>query len=317
MARRERAIIRYDGPALSGHEMDVHDLAPALLAIGDLCKVANEALNGSAASVKVLVRADVEQKCFQLQLELVQTLYEQFTTLLDSDGVQDAKNILEWLGIGAAGVSAAGGSLFWLYKQLWGKRSESDVSIEASAKDGSIVYQIVGDGNQIVVAPEVHKIAQDPRALAAVKKFLGPLEREGYETLEFEIDGLVTQRFTKEEAARIVAANPDAIVVRSERELVSTIKTTVGIRKAAFEGASKWELSWKQTIEANIADVDWLHEFQQGRVTVLPKTRLLVDLEERAQLDENENEIGKPSYKVLKVYGIVPPEHQESLFEKP
>lgn len=74
MAGRARAVIRYDGPALSEHEMDVHDLAPSLLALADLCKIANEIFNGEAASVRVLVRADYEQKCFQLQLDLVQTL---------------------------------------------------------------------------------------------------------------------------------------------------------------------------------------------------------------------------------------------------
>jgi hypothetical protein len=30
--------LRYDGPALSEHGMDVADLAPALLALGDLIK---------------------------------------------------------------------------------------------------------------------------------------------------------------------------------------------------------------------------------------------------------------------------------------
>jgi len=293
--------------------MDVHDLAPALIAIGDLCKVANEVLNGDAASVRVLVRADTEQKCFQLQLELVQTLYEQLTTLIDSDGVQDAKTILEWIGIGGAG----GASLFWLYKQLWGKHSQSDVMIEARAEGGSVIYQIVGDGNEVIVAPQVHRLAQDPRALAAVKKVLMPLSREGYETLEFESSGRVIERFTKAEAERIVAANPEAIVVRSDRELTSTIKTTVGIRKAVFEGASKWELSWKQTIEANIADADWLHEFQSSRIPLGPKHRLLVDLEERVQLDEDDNQVGKATYKVIKVHGVIPPEHQPSMFGKP
>lgn len=43
--------LRYDGPALSEHGMDVGDLAPALLALGDLIKRANATVNGDAAII--------------------------------------------------------------------------------------------------------------------------------------------------------------------------------------------------------------------------------------------------------------------------
>lgn len=90
MSRRAKTIIRYDGPALSGHEMDVHKLAPALLAVGELCRVANQTFNADVATVKVLVKANVEQQCFQLQLELVQTLFETLSVLLDDEKIQNA-----------------------------------------------------------------------------------------------------------------------------------------------------------------------------------------------------------------------------------
>ena len=63
--------LRYDGPALSEHGMDVADLAPALLALGDLIKRANANVNGDA-KVNLIVQSDFEHKCFQVSLELVQ-----------------------------------------------------------------------------------------------------------------------------------------------------------------------------------------------------------------------------------------------------
>jgi hypothetical protein len=50
--------------------MDVADLAPALLALGDLIKRANATLNGDAAQVKLIVQSDFEHKCFQVMVQI-------------------------------------------------------------------------------------------------------------------------------------------------------------------------------------------------------------------------------------------------------
>jgi hypothetical protein len=47
--------IAYDGPALRYHAMDVRDLAPAMLGVGQLFDAANSALNGENARVRVQV----------------------------------------------------------------------------------------------------------------------------------------------------------------------------------------------------------------------------------------------------------------------
>ena len=74
--------LRYDGPALSEHGMDVADLAPALLALGELIKRANATFNGDAAKVNLIVQSDFEHKCFQINLELIQSILSSIGTLL-------------------------------------------------------------------------------------------------------------------------------------------------------------------------------------------------------------------------------------------
>ncbi|MBE6440990.1 MAG: hypothetical protein E7022_01495 [Desulfovibrio desulfuricans] len=48
--------IAYDGPALDTHEMDVRELAPALLAFSDMFEEANAVLNGDRAKISLNVK---------------------------------------------------------------------------------------------------------------------------------------------------------------------------------------------------------------------------------------------------------------------
>ena len=63
MSSNSSITVRYDGPALSGHQMDVSDLASALIGISELYQHANSRFNGDKASVKVLISTDTEHQC--------------------------------------------------------------------------------------------------------------------------------------------------------------------------------------------------------------------------------------------------------------
>lgn len=314
MARSVKAVIRYDGPALTHHQMDVHELAPALLALGDLCRVANSALNGDMATVKVLVRADIEQQCFQLQFEILQTLYEHVTALLDHDRIKEAKDILEWIGI----VGGGGATLFALIKFLAKKKPKDEIAISHNNAEGTVVYQIIGTGNSITVPKEVDQIARDPRSLHAVQRLVRPLEQEGYETLEFERASKSTLAtvFTREEARQIVEMDAESLIIRREGEQISRIKTRVRVRKPVMEGGSMWGVAYKRAIDAQMIDQDWLEDYQAGRIFLPPKSWLVVDLEETVPIDEEGIEAGPATYKILKVHGVeLPPEQYSLLFD--
>lgn len=311
VTKHVRTTIRYDGPALSDHEMDVQDLAPALLALADLIQIANQKFNGSHASMKVLVNADVEQKCFMIDISLVQTFLEQAKGLLGVEGVKTAKEIAEWVGI------LAGGSvgLFQLLKFLRGARqNDQQLQIENSG-DGNIT--IVGNGNRIVVPRPVFLLAQEPKAVEKAKGVVKPLEKEGYDSLAFLDGGNTVVEFAKNEALEI-GEMPSQPLTDIPSESVSQIRGQVRIKSAQYEGSAQWAFLWNgRAINAEMVDdaADWVLSFQENKINAPPNSILDVSMIETAQLDNQGLIVGKPAYKVLAGHSVTQPPQQSGLFD--
>lgn len=313
LARHVRTTIRYDGPALSDHEMDVRDLAPALLALADIIHFANKRFNGDAADMRVLVNADVEQRCFMLDLSLVQSLLEQAKGFFGSDHVKTAKEIAEWIGLAGGGAV----SLFKLIHFI-GKRGEAGTTIDVAQNgDGNIV--INGDGNTIIVPPAVYQLAQDPQIVDRAKEVVKPLQKPGYRSLSF-IDGdRETFEISAEDASSFMAATP-APPDTLPTESVSQIRGGVRIKSPQYEGTAKWSLLWNgRAIDAEMAEAaaDWVKSFQANQVSAPPNSVLEVSMTETVKLDDKGLAVGKPTYVVREVHAVMPPLQQGGLFDRP
>ncbi|GAB7550698.1 hypothetical protein NRB_01920 [Novosphingobium sp. 11B] len=311
MARQVRTTIRYDGPALAGHEMDVQDLAPALLALADVIQIANRKFNGNEASIKVLVNADVEQRCFMIDVSLVQSFLDQAKSFLGTDHVKTAYDIAQWVGI----ISGGTVSLFGLLKFLRGaKEASTPLSIQA---DGAGNVVVTGNGNTIVVRREVYQLAQDPKTVEKAKAVMKPLSKEGYETLAFLNDDVEVFEVDSDEA-RGIEGLPSQPLSAIPTESSSTIRGDVRIKSAQYEGGAQWGFLWNgRAISAEMADAaaDWVAEFQANKVAAPPNSILDVSMIETAQLDGQGLAVGKPSYRVTEVHKVTPPPSQIPMFD--
>jgi hypothetical protein len=300
-------IIRYDGPALAGHEIDVQELAPALLALADMVQLTNRRFNGESSSMKVTVRADVKQQCFMLKIHLVQSILESARHLFGTEEYKTAKEIAEALDlIFPAGV---GGGVFALWRRYTNGKSKLPLSqLETQQRGGTtIIANFYGDGAKLEVPTEIYNLAVDPELIALGKRVMAPLERPGYETLSFESDGKPVVEFDKNEARQfrsIPAPEKPAEPIAEDDAIPTPIRGRVSISTRRDEGRAAWGLKWAGRVESAHMPEDWLQEYQAGRVDLPVGSWLDVTIE---MTTSRANPNAPATFKVLQVHEVIPP----------
>ena len=144
-----KATIKYDGPIIEEKGMDVADLAPSLLALSDLVKETNNLINEGRTNVKILVSADLKNKCFELNIEVIQNLWEQAKILLGDEDIKAAKELFQWIMLG----TASGCCLIALCIKLKNKYVDSTKFIQ---KNGETSVEISIRGEKVKeIIPEL------------------------------------------------------------------------------------------------------------------------------------------------------------------
>ncbi|MGE7414133.1 hypothetical protein [Methylobacterium tarhaniae] len=252
--------IKYDGEALKFHTMDVRDLAPALLAAGQLVDAANHALNGESARINVKVKATGEGS-FAITLEIVQTYAQQIVGFLKGDEATAAANLLALLG----GV----GGLFSLVRFLRGQKPERIKKDEAESV--TIYFQ----GKTMVVPLNVLRLYQDLAVRSAVDGLIyEPLQKDG-------IDEFVA--FPRQDEAISISKGEAESFKRPEGDeqvLTDDVRRSAfSIVALAFKDDNKWRLhDGNNQISASINDEDFLRKVNQNEISFAKGDVLICDV---------------------------------------
>jgi len=303
-----QTTIKFDGPALDGKTMDVAHLAPALLALSDLVKETNRYANGDRAGVKVLVSADLEQKCFELTVELALTIWEQAKLLIADDRVQTAKEIAEWIGIIGAPTTYG---LFQLIKFLRGRSIESVTVLKVADGRNMVEIRVQGEAEPIKITQAVYELYANQQSRQKAVAVLAPLREHGYDTLEFYEGDNIFVDFNEADIPALDGADLPEVIPQNVN--TSIIRTGVRIRKPAYEGKSRWQVMYKRAIDASFEHEEWLKDFQDGKIQAPPGSSLDVDLEEQYITNENGEIMGEPTYKIKRVHSVELPMKQRTL----
>ncbi|MDR0241011.1 MAG: hypothetical protein LBJ65_05335, partial [Burkholderia sp.] len=167
-----RCRVTYDGPALESSEMDVRELAPALLAFGGLLDASTRALCGDQVRPQVNVRGRFKTGSFGIDVTLATSLLGRMRDMLsgnESTALANAVTILTALGIAAP---RAGKGRFAVLKWLRGREIR-----HVRMQDHAAVLHV--DGDELEIDLSVLTLLRDVRVRHATAQVLAPLAREG------------------------------------------------------------------------------------------------------------------------------------------
>jgi hypothetical protein len=262
---REAFTIAYDGTALREGAMDVRDLAPALMALGQLFDAANRSLNGDAAVIRLQVKA-TEIGSFQIALELVQSWTSQILQFFETPEVSGATNLLAWV---LAGTPVAGRSLLWLVKVLKGRQPDSVEKLP-----GNMMRLKIGTESYDVPL-ELLRLYQDVATRNALQKLVEePLSKPGITSFAVKKDARTVASVSQEEAIYFAKPRlPDEILVEEVR------RSAFSIISLTFKEENKWRLYDGNTqISAAIEDDDFLQRVETNQLSFSKGDILICDV---------------------------------------
>jgi hypothetical protein len=261
---KENFQIVYDGEALSSGYMDVYELAPALLSVGDLVKSANSLLNGKESSASVLVESDFKRGSFEISL-----LLDQVPVVATALPGQEA--------IGAAGlVSLIFGtlkhkeiieSLLDLWKKLKGEKPKEIIRNHSTG----LTMIVTGNDNKISVSPELGRLYEDDKTRQSTAKILSPVGRTGISGFEARQNNQVLTRVEKADLPEWIRDDRDLVPEMQVAEAAverNTRDTMLTIVRPNFDKKGQWGFAeGSAKFSAKMEDREFLNRVQNREIS--------------------------------------------------
>ena len=284
----------YEGDALNNNTMDVKDLAPALLSLGQAFDRANSLLNGDKSEVNLQIKA-LSPGSFDISLVLTQMLHGA-SGVMSWDLLTNA-NALIVLIIGTP-VSVLG--LVHLIKELKGKKPK-----QTESPDG-IIFE--ADNIKLTISKDVARLYNDKPMRDQIEGVVRPLLKSGISKVTFKHNEKLIGGINGPEAGYFSSLddkdNVTEIIIPKQRLQIDSLRFKQG----------KWQLSdGAHTNYYTMDDKDFLQAIENGKT--FGKYHILICEVLMTQHQQMDGKL-KLDYAVKKVLKHITPAEQFQLREQ-
>ncbi|HEM8037750.1 hypothetical protein ACU63X_13350 [Klebsiella aerogenes] len=295
--------IVYDGPALDTHEMDVRDLAPALLSLSDALEEAGRTIYGKERRISVKVNASFKAGSFGVDL-IAQSysITSQIIGAFSGNGASAACNIISLVGFGYLTSKHCAKGLVQLIKWLGPKKIKR---IEPTF-DGNV--KIFTDEENEVFDSQVLELYKNKKLRRSLENVITkPLERDGIENFAVTTDnGKTFVEVSKEEAAFFKVDSKEDLIISE-----SITERALHPLDISFREGHKWHFSdGASPFHAEVSDEKFLKAIDDQSVAFAKGDLLLVDLKITQYLTDKGV---RTSYEIVNVKKIINPQRQIDL----
>jgi hypothetical protein len=266
----DRLNLKFDGPALREHRMDVRALAPALVALSDLFVAAHaEISDGSSLPPALEVQATREGSFGIDLLVQVPDFWEAFRDVFDGSN-RDVQSLVNAAGLAVPVV----GTMAWLVRRgrVGRERSVSQVA----PGELRVTWP---DGTSISTSPEAAKLVESSDFRRAARELAAPLGNEGIATLD------LTRSSGRRESVSVGRGDLRAFeLVEDGDRLVSdsTREVTLRLLNVAFNEGHKWRVhDGLQSFYVTLEDLAFLQRVEANVEVFSRDDRLRCEMRER------------------------------------
>lgn len=275
--------IAFEGVPFENGEIAVSDLAPALLALGEVIQSANKALNGDRAEARLKLRA-TNVGSFEAVLSVDVSMLDAIKDMLDAvvdnpERLVAATDLLELLLKAGTVVGGTVYGLFHAVKFLKGKKPEK---VE-DRSDGFTAITV--NHTTIIVDKRTVTLLQDLQTREALETFSDKaLSIEGVEALRIGDKGVeATLVLTPSDRVSFQVPTPtddDTRIEIVEREVLLKIVTS------HFRDGYKWRFTdgGEKPFTADIEDVVFLNSVLEGKLSLSANDTLRCRIREEQRL---------------------------------